>query len=90
MKVMLIILSIFFIAGCSYEGKNVKSYLEEPRWFIKDPHYAAYQDKQQKLESKFLSKEITYAEYIRQKEGLEETYAKEVQERNQKISPTAY
>jgi len=88
-KIILGILFIFIIA-CSYEGKDVRTYLEEPRWFVKDPHYAAYQEKQQKLESQFLSKEITYAMYIEKKESLEEIYAQEVQERNRKITPSVY
>jgi len=69
------------IFGCSY-GQN---YLKNPSSFIRDPHFTEYKNNRDDLESSYLSKEITYAEYIEQKEKIDEKYSKEVQERNSKV-----
>ena len=90
MKNIIFILLAFFIAGCSAQEGGLKNYIEEPRWFLKDPHYAAYQKKQDDLESEFLQRTITYAEYIQRREVLEETYEKEIQERSTKTAPSLH
>ena len=53
---------------------------------IKDPHFADYQKKLDKLESQYLNKEISYADYVAKKEELDNVYTKEVQERDEIIS----
>lgn len=82
MKKSLLVLCMIVIFGCSY-GQN---YLKNPTSFIRDPHFTEYKNNRDDLESSYLSKEITYAEYIEQKDKIDEKYTKEVQERNSKIS----
>ncbi len=84
-KLLLLFVAIALI-GCAYEGQELKTYIKNPRWFIKDPHFANYKDKRNALESSYLNKELTYAEYVEEMNGLDETYAKEVQERDAKIA----
>ena len=82
MKKSLLLLCMFVLFGCSY-GQD---YLKNPTSFIRDPHFTEYKNTRDDLESSYLSKEITYAEYIEQKDKIDEKYSKEVQERNAKIS----
>jgi len=86
MKKIILFLTLVFMFGCSYEGKQLGSYLEDPGSIIKDPHFEEYQSKRDDLESQYLRKEITYAEYLEKLNELEEMYSKEVQERQQVIS----
>jgi hypothetical protein len=76
MKKSLVFIGALLLFGCSYGG-----YLENPEKIIRDPHFAEYKDKRDILESAYLRKEITYAEYIEQRDELDEKYDKEVQER---------
>jgi len=80
-KKALLLVGVLLIFGCTY-GQN---YLENPETFLEDPHFADYKEKRDTLESQYLRKEITYAEYIKQRDRLDETYDKEVQERNDVI-----
>ena len=72
MKRAFLIVFIFFCVGC--ETEQIKSW-------VADPHYAQYQQKLDTLEQSYLHKEITYAQYLEQKKVIENTYSKEVQER---------
>jgi hypothetical protein len=81
MKKGLLLLCVCVMCGCTY-GQD---YLEHPGTIIRDPHFAEYQKNLDDLERQYLHKEITYAEYIQQKDELDETYEWEVQERNRKI-----
>jgi len=63
MKKSLILLSALVLFGCSYG----QGYLENPKSFIRDPHFTAYKKSRDQLESTYLRKEITYAEYIEKK-----------------------
>jgi hypothetical protein len=80
-KKILVLMCALMLLGCSY-GKD---YLENPEKFIRDPHFAAYKDKRDALESSYLRKEITYAEYIEQRDKLDDQYDKEVQKRTSVI-----
>jgi len=80
-KIFLLLFAVT-ILGCSY-GQN---YLENPESFIRDPHFGEYKKNRDELERSYLHKEITYAEYIRQRDKMDEVYAKEVQERDNIIS----
>ncbi len=82
MKKSLLLLCALVLFGCTY-GQD---YLKNPTSFIRDPHFTEYKNTRDDLESSYLSKEITYAEYIEQKDKIDEKYSKEVQERNSKIS----
>lgn len=81
MKKGLLLLCALTLLGCTY-GQD---YLKNPETIIRDPHFSAYKQKRDDLESAYLRKEITYAEYIEQRDRLDEIYAREVQERNAKI-----
>ena len=81
MKKSLLLLSVLVLFGCTY-GQD---YLDNPTSFIRDPHFTEYKNSRDDLESSYLRKEITYAEYIEQKNKVDEQYSKEVQERNSKI-----
>jgi len=81
MKKITLLLCMLVLLGCSY-GQD---YLRNPSSFIRDPHFTEYKDNRDDLERSYLHKEITYAEYIEQKNKVDEQYTKEVQERNSKV-----
>jgi len=81
MKKSLLLICILVLFGCTY-GQD---YLKNPSSFIRDPHFSAYKNNRDELERTYLHKEITYAEYIEQKNKIDEQYSKEVQERNSKV-----
>jgi len=74
MKKYFIILGTLLLLGCSLNTDQLPSFLE-------DPHFAAYQKKQDELESLYLQKKISYDEYLTQKKKLDDKYAREVQHR---------
>ena len=78
------------LTGCSVGQEKLETYLENPGTIIKDPHFAQYQQNLDSLESEYLAKKITYAEYLERKKELDEKYTKEVKERNEIISPDPY
>lgn len=80
-KKVLLFICALALAGCTY-GQD---YLDDPRSFIRDPHFAEYKEERDELELQYLRKEITYVEYVKEKDELDETYEKEIQERNDKI-----
>ena len=82
MKKGLLLVCVLVLFGCTY-GQD---YLENPSSFIRDPHFTEYKNNRDDLERSYLHKEITYAEYIEQKDKIDEKYSKEVQERNSKIA----
>ncbi|HBG61459.1 MAG: hypothetical protein A2Y03_01455 [Omnitrophica WOR_2 bacterium GWF2_38_59] len=84
-KGLLVILAMILV-GCSYQGQKLSSYFENPRSIIKDPHFTSYKEKRDALESQYLQRDITYADYVQGMDELDESYAKEVQERDAKIS----
>ena len=78
MKKAYSILGIFMLlTGCNY--------LDEPQSLLKEPHYAAYQEKLNTLESSYLNGETTYGDYLEKKRQADDTYTKEVQDRTEKI-----
>ena len=81
LKKGLLLLCILVMAGCSH-GQD---YLENPKSFLRDPHFAGYKEKRDDLEKQYLRKEITYAEYIEQRDRLDSAYDRQVQERTDKI-----
>ena len=87
-KNILYLLISIILGGCSVGQEKLETYLEEPEYFIKDPHFAEYQDNLNALESEYLGKKITYVEYLGRKKELDEKYAKEVQEREEIVSPS--
>ena len=53
---------------------------------MQDAHFADYQEKLDALESDYLKKKITYADYLQKKKEIDEKYNKEVQERRNVVS----
>lgn len=84
-KMLVVLVGVFVATGCSYEGQSIGSYFEHPTSIIKDPHYSKYQDEKDDLESAYLSKELSYADYVKETEELEDKYSQEVQERTEII-----
>ena len=82
-KKFLVIICALMLFGCSYGNE----YLENPESFIRDPHFTEYKNNRDELESSYLRKEITYAEYIQQRDKLDDKYTEEVQKRNSVIMP---
>lgn len=85
-KITGVVLALMLAAGCSYKGETLSSYLENPSTLIKDPHYTHYQENRDSLESQYLKKEITYADYMKQLGELDDQYSKEVQDRTDIIT----
>lgn len=89
MKKSIAFLALLLCIGCSYEGKTFGDYFDDPGSIIKDPHYGSYQDKRDMLESQYLNKKITYAEYVERLKAIDDNYDREVNERTQ-IIDSAY
>lgn len=79
--ICLIVLSLV-LTGCA---DKIQGYIDEPQTLLQDPHFAEYQETQDKLEGQYLRKEITYAEYLERKGRIEDKYTKEVQDRQDVI-----
>ena len=90
MKKIIFIMLMFVLVGCSVGKEKLETYIDEPENIIKDPHFTSYKEKLDALESEYLKKKITYAEYLDRKKELDDTYAKEVKERSEKIIPPNY
>ena len=81
LKKYLVLMCVLTLVGCTYG----QEYLENPETILRDPHFTGYKQKRDDLEREYLHKDITYAEYIEKRDHLDNTYAREVQERNAKI-----
>lgn len=87
-KNYIVLILALFVVGCSgYTGQDrLKNFLVHPESWLRDPHFAEYKQKLDALESEYLRKEITYAEYVNKKNKLDAMYDREVQERTSIIS----
>ena len=81
MKRILMILLALGLAGCTFGGEKVKSYLEDPKSFFEDPLSVKHQQRLDDLERQYIRQQITYAQYLEQRRALQEEYAREVQHR---------
>lgn len=87
MKKAVLLCFVALLIGCSYAGeKKLDEYLSDPKTWVKDPHFANYKEQRDVLESEYLQKNISYAEYLERRTSLDERYAREVFERNAIIS----
>ena len=85
-KKMLLLFLASALVGCTYAGeRTLEDYLHDPKTWVQDPHFADYKEKRDELESQYLQKKISYAQYLEQRTALDDKYAQEVQERNEKI-----
>jgi len=83
MKKSFLLIPLLIFLGCSYLQGDYD--IENPQSFFKDPHYLAYKDKRDALESLYLKKEISYSAYIEQRDALDSKYDQEVIVRENKI-----
>ena len=88
MKKNFILFLVLGLMGCAAGAEKLQTYIEEPEYLIRDPHFAEYEHNSDELEREYLQKKISYAEYIEQKNELDENYDREVQERDAIISPS--
>lgn len=88
MKRIMVFCFIAFIVGCTYEGTKISSYIKNPSTLLKDPLSVNYQQALDDLESSYLQKKITYAEYVKQKQQIEDDYQEKVQARTKIIENT--
>lgn len=82
MKNLIWLLSIGLLFGCTYDGKSLQSYWEEPKDILKDPHFAEYRTKRENLEREYLNRDITYSEYIEKRDAMEKEYERDIQRRD--------
>ena len=85
-KVIVLLFVAVCLAGCTYEGSTLQTYVEDPTTLIQDPHFTRYQEKRDTLERAYLHKEITYADYLKKRDALDDQYAQEVQQRDHSIA----
>jgi len=82
MKECLLIIALLVCAvGCNYNGPGLKGYLDDPSTILEDPLSIDHQQQVDDLESRYLTKEITYAEYVEQKQRLEDDFVRDVHKR---------
>ena len=82
MKQCLLITALLIcVVGCQYSGPGLKGYLDDPSTILEDPLSVQHQDQLDDLESSYLKKEISYAEYIEQKQRLENDFVRDVRKR---------
>lgn len=77
MKCFILASAIMFAAGCAT--------VDPMDDIIRDKQFHEYKSDLDQLESQYLQKQITYAEYLDKKKIVEETYQKEIDDRRQSI-----
>ena len=86
MKKIILSFLFFCLAGCSTGQEKLRTYLEEPEYLIKDPHFAAYKQQLDNLDREYyLEKKMTYVEYLEKKKEIDAQYEKEVKQRTDVI-----
>ena len=85
MKKIIWVVFIFILVGCSAGKEKIETYVDEPQNILQDPGFATYREQLEAFEKQYLRKKITYAQYLEHKKELDEKYAKEAAELNEKI-----
>ncbi len=86
MKSFWVIMAVCLLsAGCHYGGRNPQGYLEDPATLLEDPLSVDHQQELDELERRYLHKEITYAEYVEQKQQLEDDFVRDVRKREGRL-----
>ncbi|MCB9719722.1 MAG: hypothetical protein H6756_02515 [Candidatus Omnitrophica bacterium] len=87
MKKLILILSILFIAGCSYAGREPwHNYLHVPRAWLMDPHFSEYKQAREQLELEHIKGKCSYVEYKEKMQQLNMKYQEEVNKREETLS----
>ena len=79
---------VFVFSGCAIGKEKLEMYTNNPEFIIKDPHFYDYQQNLDAVEKDYLSKKITYADYLKKKEELDSHYNQDVQRRERIINDT--
>ena len=85
MKKLLKLCLVIFVLGCA---QRLQTYVNDPKMIFQDPLTVNHQEALDKLESQYLHKKMTYAEYLDRKKQMEEDYAGKVQMRKEIIEDT--
>ena len=90
MRKVFIFLCFVFLAGCASTTERIESMVDDPGTILQDPGFAGYQQKLDDLEKQYLEKKMTYAEYLEQKNKIEEDYAKDVKQQKNSLENPQY
>ena len=85
MKKWFTVFLFVFLAGCASTTERIESFVDDPGTILQDPGFADYQQKLDDLEKLYLQKKITYAEYLEQKNKIEEAYARDVKKQKNSL-----
>ena len=86
MKNGVLILVCLAIAGCTYADDKIDGYLDDPKTLLEDPLTVDHERQLSELESRYLAQKITYAQYLEQKQQLQNGYIKDVRKREEILS----
>ncbi len=75
------VLIVVASSGCQYGQAGVGSLVENPPAILIDPSSKESQTRLDRVERRYLRGEITYAEYVDEKQEIERDYAREVSRR---------
>lgn len=87
MRQTVIFLCLIFLTGCA---EKIESIIDDPGTLLKDPGFAGYQQRLDELESRYLRKEMTYAEYLEKKKAIEDNYEQEVKKQEESLKNPEY
>lgn len=85
MKRLMAFYFVLIFLGCSYGSDKIRTLINEPETILRDPEYADYKESLDHLESDYLHKRISYAEYLEQKRQIEAGYDQEIKTRRDQI-----
>ena len=77
MKRYLWVVGLFFIIGCTAS--------EPVQNIIRDKEFASYSETLDQLESDYLQKKISYADYLEKKKNVENNYQQQIDSRRELI-----
>jgi len=81
LKFCMLIICCAVFASCQYGTDRLNTVMDDPIRILEDPLTVEHKQDMADLEKRYLNKEITYAEYLEQKQKLEDEYTKQVQKR---------
>jgi len=78
---IILILCCGLCSACQYGPEKFATVVDDPIRILEDPLTVEHKQAMADLEKSYLKKEITYAEYLDQKQMLEDEYTRQVQKR---------
>lgn len=76
-----VVMAAVVLGGCSGSQVHVESMLDHPPKILEDSLYEETQSHLDAVERRYLNREISYAEYLRQKAEWEEYYQQQTEHR---------